>query len=686
MSIHPALIRPSSIVVVGGTDNLQSPGGRLVKNLLDHQFKGRLYVVNPKKTNVQGITSFSHVEELPEPVDLAIIAIPAKFVEETIKILAQKKDTRGFIIISAGFADAGPEGKALEERIVSLVDRVGGSLLGPNNIGLINTHYAGVFTTPIPQLDPKGVDLISGSGATAVFIMEAAIPLGLRFNSVWTVGNAAQIGVEEVLEHLDATYQNAIGRTMMIYAETIKNPQKWLRHARSLVKKGANIIAIKAGNSQAGSRAASSHTGAMATPNMAVDALMAKAGILRTHGRLDMIYRAGVFQFKHPLNRRMIIVTHAGGPAVMLSDILEKNGFEVPEIKHPAAQKLKEFLFPGASVKNPIDILATGTSEQLDKVLDFALRFFEPGAISVIFGSPGLFPVDKAYEVIDKYIEKAGIPVYPIMPSLLNTKQEMEKFRKKGHFHFTDEVMFGRALGATMRHPPLFDTPKQQDESLRKKLRALIKGKSGYLKPDTVWQILQTAGIPVVEQKIVHNIDHLKHLSNQFFPMVMKVVGPIHKTEVNGVRLNIGSLEKAIQQFRELVQIPLAEAVIIQPMVQSQLEMFGGLKRYENFGHLLLFGQGGIELELRKDFQKTLVPAGLQELEYYTNQLKIFPLLSGFRGQKGINLSTWLAMLEKLSQLAINLPEIEELDLNPILFPNGNPLVVDARIRIDNRD
>ena len=683
MAIHPALIRPSSIVVVGGTDNLQAPGGRLLKNLLDHHFEGRLYVVNPKKNRVQGLTAYPDVKDLPEQVDLAIIAIPARFVEEVVRILAREKGTRGFIIISAGFADTGPEGKALEERIVAEVERVGGSLLGPNNIGLINTHYAGVFTTPVPRLDPNGVDLISGSGATAVFIMEAAMPLGLRFNSVWTVGNAAQIGVEDVLEHLDATYTDARGRTLMIYAETVKHPKKWLRHARSLVEKGARIVAVKAGSSQAGSRAASSHTGAMATPDAAVDALFAKAGILRAHGRLDMIYRAGVFRFPQPASRRMIVVTHAGGPAVMLTDVLEKNGFRVPEINHPKARELEnEVLFPGASVKNPIDILATGTAEQLDKVLAYSLEYFAPGAISVIFGSPGLFPVDKAYDVIDRYIRKSPVPVYPVMPSLINTAREMENFRRKGHFHFTDEVMFGRALGDVSRRPPLFPLPGQKDENLRKQLLNLIEGHSGYLEPGRVRDLLQTAGLPVVEQILVSQIEDLDGIADDFFPMVMKVVGPVHKTESGGVRLNVTSPDEARQHFNELMQIPKAKAVLIQPLIHSPLEMYAGLKKNAKFGHLLLFGQGGTDLEIRKDVQKTLVPAGIEELNFYLKRLSVYPLLKGYRGQKGIDIPAWINLLEKLSVLAVNLPEIEEMDLNPVLFVKTKPVIVDARIRI----
>ncbi len=683
MAIHSHLIRPESIVVVGGTDNLQAPGGRILKNLLDHGYRGKIFVVNPKKTQVQGIKAYPSVDLLPDNVDLAIIAVAAKYTEEIVRILTEEKGTRGFIIISAGFGDTGPEGKALEERLVKQIEKFGGSLLGPNNIGLINTHYAGVFTTPVPALSPDGVDLISGSGATAVFIMEAAMPLGLRFNSVWSVGNAAQTGIEEVLEYLDGQYENAGGRTILIYAESIRRPAKWLRHARSLVKKGAKIIAVKAGTSRAGSRAAGSHTGAMASPDTAVDALFRKSGILRTYGRLDLIYRAGVSRFKPPSGRKVVIVTHAGGPAVMLTDTLEKHGVEVPEIKHEKAMELQEqVLYPGASVKNPIDILATGTAEQLEKSIQYAVEYFEADMVPVIFGSPGLFPVDEAYEVIAKAIEQYEVPVYPVMPSLINTKREMERFRKKGYFHFTDEVLFGRALGDTLNQVPLFEMPEQMDEQLRQKFLSVISGQQGFLDTDAVNRLMDLAGIPVPPQKIVNQAEELASVSGSWFPVVMKVTGPVHKTEKGGVVLNVASIEQARVVFEKLMHIEGAGGVLVQKQLDRSLEMFAGLKYEEGFGHLLLFGEGGTAVEIRKDFQQILAPAGEEEIRYYLKKLNIYPLLQGYRNQAGADIDGLVKMLEKLSILAVNLPEIKEMDLNPVLFDGGTPVAVDVRVRV----
>ena len=291
------LLRPRSIVVVGGSDNTAKPGGKVLENLIAGGFSGDLYVVNPRAETVQGVPAYPEVAALPA-VELAILAIPAALCPKAVETLAREKGTRGFIILSAGFSEESEEGAALEQRIVATVESVGGSLIGPNCIGVLNTHYSGVFTTPIPRLDPLGADFISGSGATAVFIMESGMPKGLRFRSVYSVGNSAQIGVEEVLAHLDETYDPGTSSPIkLLYIESIAKPRLFLKHARSLVAKGCRIAAIKAGASEAGSRAASSHTGALAGSDAAVEALLAKAGVVRCRSRDELVAVASVFSY-----------------------------------------------------------------------------------------------------------------------------------------------------------------------------------------------------------------------------------------------------------------------------------------------------------------------------------------------------------------------------------------------------
>jgi acyl-CoA synthetase (NDP forming) len=397
--INDKLINPDSIVVVGGSDDLFKPGGKVLKNIIDGKFSGNLYIVNPKQEKVQGIKSFRDINDIPQ-TDLAIIAIQAKLCLPAVEILLKEKRTKAFIIISAGFSEAGEEGRKLEKEIVELVDKAGACLIGPNCIGVVTQSYQGVFTSPVPKLNSGGCDFVSGSGATAVFIFESASPKGLNFSSVFSVGNSAQSGVEEVLEYWDNTYDNTVSTPIkLIYVESIQNPDKLLHHASSLIRKGCRIAAIKAGTTEAGSRAASSHTGAMASSDSAVEALFRKAGIVRCSGREELTTVASVFFHKHLKGRNIAIITHAGGPAVMLTDALSAGGMNIPKITGSHHDKLLAMMNPGASADNPIDLIATATNDQLDKVIEYVDKKLSlVDGMSVIFGSNGLNDMTEIYD------------------------------------------------------------------------------------------------------------------------------------------------------------------------------------------------------------------------------------------------------------------------------------------------
>jgi len=683
--LHNNLINPQSIVVIGGSDNLKSPGGSVLKNLIAHNYKGALFVVNPKQKSVQNIDCVNNVADLPS-VDLAIIAIAAKYTLETVKILAETKNTKAFIIFSAGYSEKDAEGLTLEKEIVNIIDKVGGTLLGPNNIGLINQNYTGVFTQPIPKLDAKGVDFISGSGATAVFIIEAAMQIGLPFSSVYTVGNSAQIGVEEVLEHFDETYQKDKSSPIkLLYIESINKPQKLLKHALSLIKKGCKIAAIKAGSTAEGSRAASSHTGALASSDRTVDALFKKAGIVRCYGRNELIHVAAVFMYPRLKGKNIAIVTHAGGPAVMLTDVLSKNNLNVPKIEGEEANILLEKLFDGSSVANPIDFLATGTAAQLDAILNACeTKFKNIDAVVVIFGSPGLTQVFDVYKVLDKHIKKSVKPIYPILPSVINVKDEIEEFIKKGHTIFTDESLFGNALAKVYNTQLPVKSDFSKNKIKQKQIRKVIaNAPEGYLDTKSVKLILDLAGITTNKEIVVlTKVELLKATNRIEFPLVMKVVGPVHKTDVKGVILNVNSMTDLFDNFEKLIEIKGAEGVLLQPMIKG-VELFIGAKKEGAFGHVILCGMGGVFVEILKDFQSALTPFDETEALSMIQNLKAYPLLKGYRGQKGINTEDFAKFVSKISQLVTIAPEISELDINPLIASKNKIVVVDARIKID---
>ena len=765
--IAKELLNPKSIVICGASSDIQKPGGKALKNLLESPFKGQVYAVNPKETEVQGVKCYAKVDDLPQ-VDCALLCIAAKFCAQTVDVLAKEKGCKGFIIISAGFSEENAEGAAIERHIVDTINSVGGSLIGPNCTGFLNVNYAGCFDAPIPKLDPKGVDFITGSGATAVFIKEYGMNNGLKFNSVWAVGNSAQLGIEDVLEYLDETFDpEKSSHVIMLYLEKINDPQRMLRHSRNLINKGCHIAAIKSGGSAAGSRAASSHTGALATNDAAVDALFRKAGIVRCYNRQELTTVCGVFMHPEIKGNRCAVVTHAGGPAVMLTDVLSNGGIEVPSLKdHPASKALLEKLYPGSSVGNPIDFLATGNAEQLGHILDAVENEYDEIDFSVvIFGSPGLFSTKEVYDVLDQKMRSCKKPILPVLPSIINVKQEIEDFIAKGHINFPEECVLGNAICKIHNTPkpksgiiemlpidkilvsPTNEPAKEEvakvAESIRewglltpitvspmsggyrvmagvKRIRAaqligmteiaayiqedtlandqpeidverirrtIDRCKDGYLEMADYNELLDAAGISRKKSIEVSKKEDALAFAQEVgcskdVPLVMKVVGPLHKSDVGGVTLGVKDLETVSKEFDRLMAIKDTYAVEMYPMLEGT-EVYIGAMRDPKFGHQVFFGLGGIFIEVLKDVESVLLPVSKDEVLDKLKNLKGYKILEGVRGQEGVNIDLYAEQVVRVGALVQAAPEIVEMDLNPLL---GNPryvTAVDARIRIE---
>ena len=684
--INKELLDPQSIVIVGGSNNQHKPGGAIVRNLLQGGYKGTLRIVNPKENEVQGVKVFHDVKQIP-PTELAVLVIPAKLCPDAVETLAKEKGTKAFVIISAGFGEETKAGAELEQRILDTCEQYGAALIGPNCIGMLNRNHHSVFTLPVPTLNPQGVDFVSGSGATAVFILESAVIKGLQFNSVWSIGNGKQIGIEDVLqymdEHFDAEHDSHV---KLLYIENIANPDKLLFHAANLIKKGCRIAAIKAGSSESGSRAASSHTGAIASSDSAVEALFRKAGIVRCFSREELTTVGCIFTLPELKGKNFAIVTHAGGPGVMLTDALSKGGLNVPKIEGPVADELKEKLFPGSSVSNPIDFLATGTAEQLGIVIDYCENKFDQiDAIAVIYGTPGLTQLYEAYDVLDKKIQTCKKPVFPILPSLHTAGPEVAEFLAKGHVNFSDEVTLATALSQIMR-TPMPAPPEVQlygiDIPELNKIILNIK-ENGYVPPQTVRDILSCAGIPLVPELVSEKKDELIAFAQKVgYPVVAKVVGPVHKSDVGGVALNIRTPEHLALEFDRMMKIKDANSVMVQKMLKGQ-ELFIGAKYEQRFGHVVLCGLGGIFVEVLKDVQSGLAPLSYAEAFSMIRSLRGYKILKGTRGQQGINEQKYAEIIVRLSTLLRFATEIKEMDINPLLADGDDIIAVDARILVE---
>ncbi|MDD2983468.1 MAG: acetate--CoA ligase family protein [Crocinitomicaceae bacterium] len=682
--INSQLISPRNIVVVGASENEEKPGGKVLRNLLEGGFKGAIYALNKKEIVINGVTYVSSVQQLHDVVDLAIIAIPAKQSVETIQELIAI-GTKAFIIYSAGFSEAGEAGILLEQALIKIIDDAGATLIGPNCIGVINESYKGVFTSPIPEYDPFGCELISSSGATAVFIMESAILNGLRFSNVYSIGNASQTGVEEILEYMDLNFDPETSpKVKLLYLEQIKHPFKFLKHATSLIKKGCKIAAIKSGYSEAGGRAASSHTGALATSDTVIRALFKKSGIVYCSSRDELISVASIFQTKALKGKNIAIITHAGGSAVMLTDVLSANGMFVPALDERDTAELLTHLNPGSSVANPIDFLATGNATQLGLIIDFCDKHPGIDGMIVVFGSPGLFNVKDVYEVLEQKMKTCQRPIYPVLPSLMNAKKEIRSFLANRRVNFADEVSLGKALAHVQSASKVnfYDVALPSMDLVT--IRSIVNSsKNGYLSAIDTEELMIAAGIPIAKQVILKKVEDIqKSVKSIQFPIVMKVVGPVHKTEVNGVRLNINTIEEMQEIFEELIQIPDATSVLIQEMTFGE-ELFAGAVKQGDFGHLVFCGFGGIFLELLNDTSYALAPLELNEVQEMVRSLKGYPIIEGYRNRPKLDEQKFIGAVIRVGALVHIAPEIMELDLNPIMVGEQSISAVDVRVRIE---
>ena len=678
------LVNPQSIVVVGASNDTAKPGGAILRNIIEGGFKGQLYVVNPKEEEIQGIKCSKTVNELPQ-VDLAVIAIAAKYTEETVRVLTEEKGTKAFIIISAGFGEESHEGKELELRIVSLIEKAGACLIGPNCTGIFTPYHHAIFSKPFPKSSPKGVDFITGSGATGCFIMDIGMQQGLHFNHCWAVGNSAQLGIEDILEYHDESFDpETSSKVILMYIENIKNPMKLLTHAKSLRAKGVRIAAIKSGSSEAGSRAASSHTGALASPDVAVDALFRKAGIVRCYGREELCTVGNIFTYPQFEGKNIAIITHAGGPAVMLTDALSKAGMNIPHIEGEMADELLGKLFAGSAVGNPIDFLATGTPEQLGTIIDYCdTKFDNIDAMCVIFGTPGLAPIYEAYRVLSEKMKTSKKPIFPILPSTLVAGDEVKEFVEMGNTYFADETVFGNAVGRIVATPEAAneeDTVKIDVEKIRE---IISRCPDGYLDVKLMNELLDAAGINHAVDISSDNVEDIVAFANKTgYPQVMKVVGPVHKSDVGGVSLNVKDEAHVRAEFERLIKIKDTYAVQAYPMLFGT-EIFIGAMRTPLFGHQVLCGLGGIFVEVLKDVQAGLAPIGVADAKEMIKRLRGYKIIQGVRGQDPVNEDLYADQIARVAALVQAAPEIAEMDLNPLLGSPKAVVAVDARIRIE---
>ncbi len=704
-SLHP-LFHPESVAVIGASRNPQSIGYRLLEALRINQFQGRCYAINPFASTIAGMNTYPSLRALPEPVDLAVIVVPKEAVLSVIDDCAAT-GVRALVVITAGFAEVGEEGRRLQDQALEKVRQQGMRMLGPNCFGILNTdptvRLNATFTSTFP---PAGsIAMSSQSGALGIALLAASERLQLGISTFVSVGNKADISLNDLLQY----WENDPATTViLIYVESFGNPRRFGRIARR-VSRTKPIVVLKAGRTASGKRAASSHTAALASNDAAVEALFQQAGILRADTLEDMFaLAAGLSEQPLPAGKRVGILTNAGGPAILCADACEASGLDVPEFSQATITHLASFLPPAAALRNPVDLLASAGSEHYTQAVTALLKSDDIDALIILYIAITAADVDLIAEGIKKGILAARATASIRKPIYIGWMVETDRERR---FCFTSETIptfalpelpartLGKITGYVQwRERPAGMTPDFDDLDLPTVTRicrdALTARGAGWLTTAETRALLSAMSIPLPPGGVATGADEAAQLAEQIgFPVAVKLASHtlVHKTEIGGVHLNLTSKTEVRHAFEQIgarlaedASLDAMEGVLVQPMVAGGIEVMAGMVQDPSFGPLIGFGLGGIHVEILGDVRFRITPLTELDAADLIRGIKGYRLLQGYRGHPPGDVDAIQEILLRLSRLVEEVPEIVEMDLNPILAmpPGQGCRIVDARIRV----
>jgi acetyl coenzyme A synthetase (ADP forming)-like protein len=688
---------PRSVAVIGASTTPGSIGSRLFANLLDSGFTGALFPVNSRAPVVHSVRAYPSVLDIPDPVDLAFIAVPARAVLEVVSECA-RKGVRGLSVISAGFSETGEEGRKLEAELLALVRGAGMRMVGPNCMGLLNTapevKLNGTFAHVYP---PRGnIAMSSQSGALGIAILDYARQSDIGISQFVSVGNKADVSGNDLLL---AWEDDPSTDVILLYLESFGNPRKFSRIARR-IGMTKPIIAVKAGRSGSGSRAASSHTGALASSDVAVNALFEQAGVIRTDTIEEMFAVASLLAHQPlPRGRRVGIVTNAGGPSILAADALEAAGLNLPELSQTTRNRLSEKLPAEASTRNPIDTIASGGPAEYAHCLEVLLDSDEVDAVMVIYVPTTLEGAAEVAGAIRTAADAcpAEVPLLAVFMQQATSKLMAGGRRTIPAFRFPEAGAL--ALSKAVRHSEwrardpgveraFADIDTTRIRQAIEPAVARLGEEGGWLETVEVEGVLAAAGLPLPRSRLVMSADGAVAAAAELGgPVVLKVVAPsaLHKSDVGGVLLSLEGSEVLAEGFRRVwSSVPDPEGVLVQEMVGGGHEVLIGMTEDPNFGPLIVFGMGGVLVELLDDVAFRIHPLTDSEARSMILSIRTSRLLQGYRNLPLGDLNALEEALLRVSALITVIPEMVELDMNPVkvFAPGGGVRPVDARIRV----
>ena len=693
------IMKPKSVAVIGASTKEHTIGSDIMKRLQEYKFNGNIYPVNPKGGVIEGLQAYTSITEVPGEVDLAIIVVNSKFVLDTID-QCNEKGIKGLVIITAGFKETGAEGAEMEKQLLAKVKEYGMRCVGPNCLGVVNTHpeirLDGCFAETLPERGNIG--FVSQSGALGGGILNILKDLNLGFSQFISIGNQADVNAETALEY----WENEDDvEQILLYMESIQNPANFRKLATRISKKKP-VLALKAGRSAAGASAASSHTGSLAGADKAANALLAQSGVIREYSLKNLFSTAKVFaNCPIPKGNRVAIITNSGGPGIMATDAICENGMQMAPITEETKAKLRSFLPAAASVKNPIDMIASAPIEHYTQTLETVIADENVDMIMVIYlPFLGLKDIDVAkalMEIKAKNPQKPIIGVFMTKSDFFTTISEMDV--NMPFFMYAEEAAEGffrldqqrKWIERPEGSIPTYNVDYDKAKSII--AQSVNEGRDQLTTRESI-DVLDAYGIRVCKSGFATTEDEAVAIANSIdYPVVMKMTSKTtsHKTDVGGVRVNIQSEAQLRAEYQDLIAklterglIDGLEGVIIQEMVKGNREMVCGIATDPQYGPMMMFGLGGVFIEVMKDVTFRIAPLTDIDAKEMIKSVKAYKLLEGARGTKPAQMEQIEETLLRLSQLVNDFKFIDELDINPLLISEktGEGIAVDGRIKV----
>ncbi len=694
-----AFFKPRSIAVIGASREPEKVGHKIFRNLVDSSFQGGLYPINPKAAEILGRKCYASIGEIPDNVDLAVIAVPANIVPMVAEECGRKA-VKGIVVISAGFSETGRDGTLLERELVSICRRYNMRMQGPNCLGIINTQNRLNASFAAANPLPGNTAFISQSGALGSTILNWAFQNDVGFTSFISLGNEADLEASDFIEALD---DDEMTKVIGLYVEGVKDGERFIDVSKKVTGKKP-IIALKAGTTDVGIRAVSSHTGSLAGSDTAFSAAFKKAGILRVDTLEDLFNLVLAFGTQPiPRGKNVLIITNGGGPGILAADACEKTGLNLPSPEYEIEEKLRSIMPPHASLHNPIDVLGDADENRYRLALNIGLRSERVDGVIVILTPQAMTPADKVAEVVvearEKFLDK---PILPVFMGLDDDSYPIKTLRKSNISNYIFPESAASVLRAMHDYSLILESPAVEAPKIsgvdEKQVKEVIvtaqkEGRVNLTIEESI-KIATSYGIPMPKAIIAMNREKAGEISKIIgYPVVMKVVSPeiLHKTDIGGVMLNVNTRKEVERNYEAIlmkIRMAMPEAkilgVLIQQMVPLGKEVIVGAVRDPQFGPLMMFGLGGIYVNFLRDVSYRLCPLTRYEAREMVEETKAYTLLRGVRGESPSDIESLIDVILRLSQAMERFEEIVEMEINPLcVYEEGKGcLAVDIRITI----